>query len=57
LLVARSRHILETLIGMRADGKGIRVAFDVYPDREIPAEIKEVSNEASSYDAHLFWSL
>ena len=39
--------IPESLITMNAYIKEVVVAFDVYPGREIPARIKEVSNEAS----------
>jgi RND family efflux transporter MFP subunit len=40
-------HIPESLIAMNPYVKEIRVAFDVYPGREIPARITEISNEAS----------
>jgi RND family efflux transporter MFP subunit len=40
-------NIPESLIAMNSYIKEVVVAFDVYPGREIPARIKEVSNEAS----------
>jgi RND family efflux transporter MFP subunit len=39
--------IPESLIAFAPDVKDIRVTFDAFPDREIPAEIKEIGSEAS----------
>jgi RND family efflux transporter MFP subunit len=40
-------NLPESLIALNPYVSEIRVAFDVYPGREIPARIKEVGNEAS----------
>ena len=40
-------NVPESLITFAPHVRDIRVRFDAFPDREIPAEIKEVSNEAS----------
>jgi len=37
----------ENLISMVSDVRNVRVRFDAFPDREIPAEIKEIGTEAS----------
>lgn len=39
--------IPETLISLAPYVKDVKVTFDTFPDREIPATIKEISNEAS----------
>ena len=40
-------NIPESLISFAHHVQDIRVKFDAFPDRELPAEISEVSNEAS----------
>jgi RND family efflux transporter MFP subunit len=40
-------NIPESLISFAPYVQGIRVRFDVFPEREVPAEIQEVGNEAS----------
>ncbi len=40
-------NVPESLISFAPYVKDIRVRFDAFPGRELPAEIKEVSNEAS----------
>jgi RND family efflux transporter MFP subunit len=39
--------IPESLIALAPQAKNIEVIFDSFPDRKIPAEIKEIGNEAS----------
>jgi RND family efflux transporter MFP subunit len=51
-LVDRSKiemivNIPETLISLASEIRNIRVTFDPFPDREIPAKIKEIGKEAS----------
>lgn len=41
-------NIPESLIGLAADAKNIEVIFDPFPDRIIPAQIKEIGKEAST---------
>jgi RND family efflux transporter MFP subunit len=40
-------NIPESLISMAPQAKNIEVIFDPFPDRKIPAEIKEIGTEAS----------
>ncbi|MCZ6888378.1 MAG: efflux RND transporter periplasmic adaptor subunit [Gammaproteobacteria bacterium] len=41
-------NIPENLISMVPDVQNVRVTFDTFPDRTIPAEIKEIGTEASA---------
>ena len=41
-------NIPESLISLAPEAKNIEVVFDAFPDRVIPAEIKEIGTEASS---------